>query len=259
MYDTHAHSTYSDGSFLAGMVDAATAAGLEGIGFADHCSVSGRPAQRDARDALGFNLDRTYERRRRAISRLRERADITVYDAVEMDYDPRDDERIAAFLESADFQYAIGSVHFVDDLNVQHTPNFTDLPEATLGRLVDGYFDTLIEMLESGHFDIAAHPDLIERTPPLAGRATDDHYRRAARAFADSRTIPEINAGRACSDTELVHPAPRFLECLLEHDVPVILGTDSHHPDEFGPRVEFLETFTDRWGLEAVTPAAVLE
>jgi len=45
--DVHAHTSYSDGSGIPLMVDAAEAAGLDAVGFADHCSLS--EAWRDER------------------------------------------------------------------------------------------------------------------------------------------------------------------------------------------------------------------
>ncbi|SEV99737.1 PHP domain-containing protein [Natrinema salifodinae] len=258
MRDFHVHSNYSDGDFLRSMVRAAESAGLEGIGFADHCNVAAREGPELMRGLYGFNLDRTYERRRRGIERLRENFDIEVYDAVEMDYDPRDEAAIDEFLAEAGFDYAIGSVHEVDGKNVQIASHFAELDEAERDAVVDEYFDRLVALVESELFEIAAHADLIERTPPLRGRATTDHYRRVAQAFADSRTVPEINAGRALTDAEIVHPASEFLRVLREHDVSVTVGTDSHHPDEIPARADFLADFADEYGLEPVT-ASVLD
>ncbi|APW99591.1 histidinol-phosphatase [Halobiforma lacisalsi AJ5] len=257
MEDFHVHSNYSDGEFLEGMVRAAEAADLDGVGFADHCNVAPRDRMEWVRSVYGFNLDLTYERRRRALERLREEASIQVYDAVEMDYDPRDEEAIREFLEEAGFDYAIGSVHEVAGANVQVASQFTDRPEAERDRIVDEYFDRLVALIESELFDVAAHVDLLERTRPLRGRATRDHYRRVARALADSRTVPEINAGRALTDASVVHPAEAFLEVLREHDVAVTVGTDSHAPGEIGDRAEFLSEFFDEWGLEPVDPPAL--
>ncbi|WP_306053973.1 PHP domain-containing protein [Natronococcus wangiae] len=257
MYDFHAHTNYSDGTFLPGMVRAAESAGLGGIGFADHCTASARDSATAVRDRYGFTLDITYGRRRRAIERIREEATIEVFDAVEMDYDPRDEPEIRAFLEEAGFDYTIGSVHDVDDENVQVSSNFRDLGEADRKDVVDGYVENLVALVESELFDVAAHLDLVERTPPLRGLATVDHYERVALAFADSRTIPEINAGRATTDAEIVHPDEEFLEALREYDVPVTLGTDSHRSDEIGERATVLEEFIATHDLEPVSPPSV--
>ncbi|MDF9745164.1 PHP domain-containing protein [Natrinema salsiterrestre] len=254
MRDFHVHSNYSDGDFLRSMVRAAESAGLEGVGFADHCNVARRERPESMRSVYGFNLDLTYERRRRGIERLRDDSEIEIYDAVEMDYDPRDEPAIDGFLSEADFDYAIGSVHDVDGHNVQIASHFEDMSDAERDAVVDGYFDRLVALVESELFDIAAHVDLLERTPPLRGRATEDHYRRVAQAVADSRTVPEVNAGRALADAAVVHPSESFLTVLREHDVAVTVGTDSHHPAEIPDRVDFLTDFFDETGLEPAVP-----
>ncbi len=254
MHDYHVHSNYSDGRFLFGMARAAAEAGLDGVGFADHCTVTEREERRGERAEYGFNLDLTYERRRAGIERLRDRVDVAVHDAVEMDYDPRDETAIRRFLDEAAFDYAIGSVHELDDANVQVSSNYASRRDAALDELVDDYFEKLVALVDSELFDVAAHPDLIERTEPLRGRATADQYDRVARAFADSRTVPEINAGRALTDLELVHPSPDLLDSFREYDVGVTVGTDSHTPDEIGLRAEFLREFLAEWDLEPVAP-----
>ncbi|WP_049915186.1 PHP domain-containing protein [Natrialba taiwanensis] len=259
MKDLHVHSNYSDGSFLRRMVRAADETPLEGIGIVDHCNVAERESAAAMRNLHGFNLDLTYERRRQAIERVRETASIPVYDAVEMDYDPRDEAAIEAFLAEADFDYSLGSVHAVAGKNVQVPSLFDDLSAEELNAVVDEYFETLVSLIKSELFDIAAHVDLIERTLPLRGRATTDHYRQVARAFANSRTVPELNAGRALTDAEIVHPAPEFSRTLREFDVPITVGSDSHRPAEIGDRAAFLEEFLAESELELVELAALRE
>jgi histidinol-phosphatase (PHP family) len=257
MQDYHTHSTYSDGSLLLRMVDAAAEAGLAGVGVADHCVLPASERQRTSRDVLGFALDHTYERRRRGIEQLREDREIRIYDAVEMDYDPRVEDEIAAFLADAGFEYALGSVHAVGDTFVQWPSEFDGMDEGSLETFVDDYYDRLVALVESELFEVAAHPDLVERTAALRGRSTVDHYRRVADAFADSRTVPEVNAGRACREPGIVHPAAEFLAALEDRGVAVTVGTDAHDPGEVGPRVDALADHVDRFDLDPVSPLAV--
>ncbi|MEZ3165423.1 PHP domain-containing protein [Halorubrum sp. RMP-47] len=252
MYDYHAHTNYSDGAFLRWMVEAAADAGLDGIGFADHCNVSPEPTARAHKRAFGFNLDLTYERRRDAIESVRDAVDVDVFDAAEMDYDPAHEGAIAEFLDEAAFDYAVGSVHDLDGANVHTRSHFADKPESERRALVDRYFEKLVALIESELFAIAAHPDLIERNPHLRGFATEDHYTAVAEAFRDSRTVPEINAGRLLDDYGQFHPAPDFLDRLVDAGVGVTVGTDSHDPDVIGPRVQEIEAELDRRGLEPV-------
>jgi len=248
--DYHVHSNYSDGSFLYRMTEAAAEAGLEGVGFADHCNVSAREPQRREKRLFGFTLDATYERRRSAIERLREWFDIRVFDAVEMDYVPDERDRIAAFLEEAAFDYAVGSVHTVDDVNVQAARPFRDASEAERRAVVEGYYDAVVDLIESELFAVAAHLDLPERNSQLRGLATGEQYERVADALAGSRTVPELNAGRVLREYGEFHPADPFLAALRERGVEMTLGTDSHDPEEIQPRMEVAREFARERGFE---------
>jgi len=252
VYDYHVHSNYSDGSFLWRMCRAAEEVGLDGLGFADHCNVSARAPQQREKHVFGFTLDSTYEQRRAGINAIRDRFDLQVYDAVEMDYLPDEEERIAAFLDGAGFDYAIGSVHSIDDRNVQSGAPFRAMSDTERRAVVDDYYEALVALVESELFEVAAHPDLLERTAALRGFATDDHYERVAEAFADSRTVPEVNAGRVLREYGEFHPAPRFFELLREYGVGFTLGTDSHVPEEISDRADELTVLCERTGLEPV-------
>jgi histidinol-phosphatase (PHP family) len=201
---------------------------------------------------MGFNLDLTYERRREGIETVRENFDLRVFDAVEMDYEPGEEDAIREFLDAAGFDYAIGSVHVLDGVNVHVESYFARKPEAERRELVDRYFEKLVALADSELFEVAAHPDLLQRNPAFRGLATGEHYRRAAEAFADSRTVPEVNAGRALGEYGELHPNGAFLDTLLDHGVDVTAGTDSHDPGEVGPRVERIEAELAGRGIEPV-------
>jgi histidinol-phosphatase (PHP family) len=254
VHDYHVHSNYSDGAFLRRMVDAAADAGVDGVGIADHCNVSPDPSAERFKRALGFNLDLTYERRREAIEAIHADPDVAVdvFDAVEMDYDPDHEAAIADFLDEAGFDYAIGSVHDLDGANGHTRSHCADKPAAERQELVDRYFEKLVALIDAELFAIAAHPDLIERNPHLRGFATEEQYAAVADALRDSRTVPEINAGRLLDDYGEFHPAPGFLDRLVDAGLRVTVGTDSHEPGEIAPRLREIEAELDRRGLDPV-------
>jgi histidinol-phosphatase (PHP family) len=252
VHDYHAHSNYSDGRFLPSMLSAAEDAGLDGLGFADHCNVSDRDPLPAFKKEFGFNLDLTYERRREAIEGIRDRYDIRIYDAVEMDYDPRDEAAIREFLDEADFDYAVGSVHAVEGRNLHDEGYFGAKSGSERTAVVETYVDRLVSLIDSELFAVAAHPDLVERNAALRGYLTDDDYERVAAAFADSRTVPELNAGRVLEEYGQFHPAASFADVLLEHGIDFTVGSDAHTPEEVRAQNRALaERFAER-GLEPV-------
>ncbi|MFB6153088.1 MAG: PHP domain-containing protein [Halodesulfurarchaeum sp.] len=252
--DYHVHSTYSDGSFIHWMVGAAADAGLEGVGIADHATVSDRQAVKRHKRKTGFNLDLTHERRRRAIEDLRAEFDIDVYDAVEIDYRPADEDTIERFIEEAGFEYAIGSVHEVDGHNVHEVEPFADRSREARRDVVEAYFDDLSALVRSELFEIVAHPDIIERNEALRGLATEEDYGRIAAALADSRSIPEINAGRIDHDYGRYHPNESFLDVLLGRDLAITAGSDAHQPQKVRNRAPQIEELLSERGIEQASP-----
>lgn len=226
-YDFHTHTTYSDGSDVAAMVDAAEAAGLAGIGFTDHCVVYDDPFGRAERT----EFDRTYRERRADIRELRAEADVEVYDGVEVNYDPNHEAEIREFLAEASFDYAIGSVHYAGSYDIMHPDALADASAATRRDAVDTYFDWQVRLVASGLFDVVGHPDLPVRAPHLRAVVDEADYERLADALADADAVPEIN-GKMCTDTGgILHPRTAALEHFVDAGVPFVVGTDSHAPE----------------------------
>jgi len=257
--DAHAHTSYSDGAGLPRMVDAAANAGLDAIGFTDHCGV-GR-ARREERLLWNRNFDQTYERRREALAVAADRApELTVYDGVEMDYAPEAAATIESFLETAGFDYAIGSIHYVDGRHAFPFEDFGDASNEERDAFVDAYYDAVVSLAESELFDVLGHVDLIEDHPALRGRTTESHRRRVAAACAETGTVPEINAGRTGDRGEFddLHPALPFVETFRDHGVGFVVGTDAHAPDDFTGRLDRLDRFLETTGIEPLSLSAVV-
>jgi histidinol-phosphatase (PHP family) len=244
VFDHHVHTTYSDGFLPEAMVEAAVEAGLDGVGLADHCTVSERASARRYRRRLGFNLDVTHERRRATIADLREEFEIEIADAVEMDYHPDDEAAIREFLDATAFDYALGSVHEVDGTNV-HRDHFAGLSAPDRRAAVETYFDRLVALVDSGLFDVVAHVDVFERNPALRGLATTADYERVADALAGREVVVEVNAGRVDQEYGRLHPAPAFRAVLADAGVTFVPSTDAHGPAELTARVPELRAAVD--------------
>lgn len=245
-HDYHVHSTYSDGSDMAEMVEAAAEAGLDGVGFTDHANVS----TDEPGTSLPHDFAETYGERRADIRELRDRFDVRIFDGIELDYRPKDEERIESFLDEAGFEYAIGSVHHVGLREVMSPAEFEDDSETDRAEFVDQYFETVTELIDSELYDIVGHVDVIERNPHLRDLATEEHYRDVAEALTESRSVPELNAGRVFRGYSEIHPHPEFLDVLTEHGVEFVTGTDAHTPMQLRDRSEYLASFADERNVE---------
>ena len=146
---------------------------------------------------------------------------------IEMDFVPGAEDRIATLLDAYDFDYVVGSVHFVGDTAVDHEG--FDAWEATgdAERVWGRYFEMLAEAARSGLFDILAHPDLVKiwgKGRPLpaprpalllrAGRRGDRgirHRRRGLDRRASQAGRRDLSVARAGSDVRGRRGAVRAL------------------------------------------------
>ncbi|WP_324664741.1 PHP domain-containing protein [Haloarcula sediminis] len=252
--DVHTHTTFSDGAALSSMVGAAADAGLDGVGLTDHCIVTddafGRRAQ--------YDLVETYERRRELIESARERTDLALYDAAEVSFVASERDATRAFLDTAEFDYTIGSVHFAGEYDYTSDAPHVGTDDEARRAAVERYYDAVVALVESELFDVLGHLDLPERLSTLRGYSRPSDYERVAAALADARTVPEINAGRINRSLGQPHPDPSVLSRFADHGVSFVLGTDSHRPDELTERVPELRDVADRTPVELVGIGDVL-
>ena len=157
--DVHTHTTFSDGSALSAMVEAAESAGLDALGLTDHCIVVEDDFGRRER----YDLVETYDQRRQVIDDARAETDLRLYDAAEVSYVESAEDETRAFLSAADFAYTIGSVHFADPYDYTSGSQYADFGGAERRAAVERYYDAIEALIDSELFDVAAHLDLVER------------------------------------------------------------------------------------------------
>ena len=178
---------------------------------------------------------------------------------IEMDYVPGREDRIATLLDSHEFDYVVGSVHFVGDGAVDD-PDFDVWGrDGDPDRLWRRYFEMIAETARSGLYDILAHPDLVkvwghDRPRPGATRAFTTS-RRSRRSPRPAIAVEVSTAGWRKPVDEL-YPASAFAEMCVEAGAAFALSSDAHVPEDVGYEYErAVETMRD-WG---VTEIAVFE
>lgn len=161
---------------------------------------------------------------------------------IEADFVPGREDRMATLLDEQDWDYVVGSVHFIRDGAVDMEGDWdvwttAGEPDAVWAR----YFETLGEAARSGMFDILAHPDLVKVWGPARPRPDGDlrrFYDRAMDGIADSDVAIEVSTAGLRKPAGEIYPAPALLEMCLEAGRPVALSSDAHVPDQLGHRYE---------------------
>ncbi len=156
---------------------------------------------------------------------------------IECDFVPGAEERTAELLSARDFDYVIGSVHFVGDDAVDH-PGWdvwqgSADPDAVWRR----YFESLAACARSGLFDVLAHPDLVKvwgRAHPLPDRDLRHFYEPAVEAIASSGIAVEVSTAGLRKPVGEIYPARALATMCVEAGAVFALSSDAHRPSEVG-------------------------
>jgi histidinol-phosphatase (PHP family) len=156
---------------------------------------------------------------------------------IECDFVPGAEDRIASLLDAHDFDYVIGSVHFIGEGAVDHEGYDAWRMDGSPDRVWRHYFETLAECARSGLFDILAHPDLVKvwgRARPLPERDPRFHYEPAVEAIAEAGVAVEISTAGLRKPVQEIYPAPAFAEMCVETGAVFALSSDAHVPGQVG-------------------------
>ncbi len=166
---------------------------------------------------------------------VREETDLKL--GLEADFVPGREDRTANLLQARDFDYVVGSVHFIRD----HAVDMDDGGIWSTGRSAEQiwrrYFQTLGEAARSGLFDILAHPDLVKVWGPDRPRPEGDlrrYYELAIEGIAESGIAVELSTAGLRKRARELYPAPAFLQMCVEAGAPVALSSDAHRPEDVG-------------------------
>ena len=155
-FDYHMHSKLSDGANThEEMVLSAIDKGFDEIGFSDHFCIKYTVPW-----AVGTNGIAKLEDR---VTQIKEKFEgrINVLFGIEVDYFPELEKEIGVVLKKFNFDYIIGSIHFLDEWNYDTDKSRNS--EFANDYLYQWYFGELQKAVKSGLFDYMAHPDLIKK------------------------------------------------------------------------------------------------
>jgi histidinol-phosphatase (PHP family) len=161
---------------------------------------------------------------------------------IEADFVPGREDRMANLLESREWDYVVGSVHFVSDMAVDLDDEWDiwrrgESPERVWKR----YFEWVAEAARSGLYDIMAHPDLVKVHGDARPRPEGDlrrYYEPAVEAFLDAGVAVELSTAGLRKPVGELYPARGMLELVVEAGLPIALSSDAHVPDQLGFRYE---------------------
>lgn len=171
---------------------------------------------------------------------------------IEADFVAGSEDRLANLLDERDFDYVVGSVHFLRDRSIDMRDYSVWDRGHSAEEIWRRYFQTLAEAARSGLFDILAHPDLVKVWGPDRPRPEGDlrrYYEPAIEAIAESGIAVEVSTAGLRKRAQELYPAQAFLEMCSEAGAPVALSSDAHRPEDVGADYDQALELLERVGI----------
>lgn len=225
---------------------------LSHIGFSEH---SPRPK--------GFNYIHEYRDQLAAflptyvseVTALKNESDCEVLLGLEMDWLSGEEAFIRKSISNYDYDYIIGSVHFLEHWGFDDGVGpWVDVSQEICEQRYCQYFESWHEMISSGLFQIAAHPDLIkifssDKFSLWLNKAESKSLIWAClntlKASGMAMEISSAGLRKACRQ---IYPHPVIMEMASRLDIPITFASDAHCMGDIAKNFTKLAEYARRFG-----------
>ena len=169
----------------------------------------------------------------RYVEFVREETDLRL--GIEADYIRGTEDRMANLLDAHEWDYVLGSVHFLGE----HAVDFDDETdiwryEASAERVWRRYFEAIAESALTGLYDVITHPDLVKiwgKARPAPSKDPRYFYEPAVEAMLEAGVAMEVSTAGLRKPVGEIYPAREFLEMAVDAGIPIALSSDAHRPE----------------------------
>lgn len=160
---------------------------------------------------------------------------------LEVCYFPEHEKLIRDILHSFDFDFAVGSIHWVDGFGFDHKAelwNGVDTEQIYLN-----YYDLMLRLVKSGLFSGVAHPDSIKCFHHYPTADLSDTYRLLADELNAHHMYAEQSGGLVLNyGFEELGMNQTLLNIFKNKNVDIRLASDAHKPEDVGANIAKMET-----------------
>ncbi|MBO5848337.1 MAG: histidinol-phosphatase [Bacteroidales bacterium] len=244
LFNLHTHSNFSDGKANAeDVVIEAVNQGLKVLGFSDHSPVPFENTFAIKNENVNNYIS--------TINSLKEKYQdkIDIYCSMEMDFIPGIIKDFKKTKEELGLDYMIGSVHlvgnnieklwFIDGSKVEtYDEGLNNYFNGDIKKGVKTFFYQYNEMIETEVFDIVGHLDKIKMHNRNRYFLEEDKWYRdllmeTLTLIKEKSLIVEVNTrGIYKKRSTDFYPSSWILPIMREMNIPVVISSDAHLPNE---------------------------
>ncbi len=228
MIDYHVHTKLCKHAVgeMREYVEEALKKGLSKMGFSDHL-----PFNETHMKDLSMS-PKELEFYVAEIESIKKEFNLEILCGIEADYYPERQDEIVGFLNKYDFDYVYGSAHYINGWAFDNPKFITEWDKYNVDDVYKAYYETLKELVKSGFYDIVAHFDLVKKFGFAPKRSFFDEINEIMSLIKKQNMMIEVNTSGLRKPAKEIYPSRAIIEIAKSFDVPVILGSDAHKPED---------------------------
>ena len=185
--------------------------------------------------------------------------EIQVLFGIEQDFFPGYEKWISDFFSSYNFDYKIGSVHFLGNwgfdvsLDIAKWEAFSAQEKH---KKYEEYFSLVNKMIDSGLFDVAAHLDLIkiftadEFNKWKKGSEAKAIFENTLQKTKEKGMSLEISSAGLRKPCREIYPCKEILEIASEMKIPISFASDAHVALDVACDFDLLHEYASNFGYK---------
>lgn len=151
----------------------------------------------------------------------------------------KNQERVKEIIAQYDFDYIIGSVHFLQGWGYDFADMQDEWKKHSLRDIYEWYAKEVEQLCASGLYDILGHPFNIRLFKHLPDFSVADILLRVAEALKKAEMVVDINTGTKYRyPIAEISPYPDFLRLAKQYELPIITSSDAHQPEDCGRYID---------------------
>lgn len=157
---------------------------------------------------------------------------IKLYFGLEVCYSKDTEDEFRRVIKNYDFDFLIGSIHFVDGVVIDMFPDMYDRYDVNV--IYKDYFLEVINSIKSGLFTFIGHPDLIKRFDIYPNFDLKPYFVSVAKVLNEYNMETENNTGLLRYGYPYGGLMKEFVDILIEYNVKFHKSSDAHTATDIG-------------------------
>jgi len=157
---------------------------------------------------------------------------VKLHFGLEICYSKEKEEELKEELKKYNFDFLIGSIHFVNGIVIDLTKDIYNIYDCD--KLYHDYFNEVKNSIKSGLFTYIAHPDLIKRFDIYPSFCLDEEFDSLAKTFKEYNQETENNTGLIRYGYSYPGLHPNLIKALLKYNVKFHKSSDAHVYKDIG-------------------------